>query len=1023
MGIHNYLDILKGKIINFVNLTVILSTRHPYRLIFFMLLISFWICKPLINSEIKTSKDTFKDQNIHVNKVKGEKPTWLVAETVVYIYEIIVFQTIIEESTVNDEMYQIYEHFFEINQILHDILDTRVITKNPCFIMPDSTTDEELLLERRKPLIISPTNMWNNNIEFFKSDKNISETIELFNSKKKLCKLAEFISIPIEISNIKIKNITVKSYASSVIFGIKNIESFKNIFINQLSKNFSLKENNEQILYTFYENGSKSYDTFNKIVVYIFFVLYTILSMRKIQKHSMFLAICAILTVCLSFCISVSILHHIGFKFTIYLHIIFPYLIIGIGLDKRILYVRTIQNLPKHVPINSRMKRAIVTQCWYIIREFIIQSSIYLCGVASLHPKLQEYSAVAYIMEWTDLFVQHFIFVPLMTLYIGKNPIKEDNEIVHKNQYPIHFYGYDESIFDKDKNKVVYVPPKNRINSISNKFQTSKFGEFISIIIRILKIAIIASIIALTLLHYNIIGNKQFVAQDFEQNLDDHIDRSYKYGYSKPLHTYNWKMLFNEYRIDVTDKFIGFLPSSMMYIGNKDKLSKLDTIIRDKRQFYEKYRLSSVIDMRRYDHLADKIYSQMIKNEITLLIYNKIMSIVFFFALWIFFWVTYYRIKKIITIKGIGVFNYTISKCDLFKHSYTTQVKSNQYYVVSVDNCNIVHIWNIDQHVVYNDRNIFQDITSNIYFQINDFKESECIWAFDITQFYLVLGCMSGTIYILTLNKFINTCRIVSKHSKHKSSIVMINITSDRLMDLPYKSFKRYYLINQFSLVVIRIDGCLQHFRILHNMELLELYESRLFGNIPVYVQVKNNHCILSDTYHNTTIFNYKKPQFEYTINRSFSVVQSDISEHPYIAALVFSDKKIIVVEVETSKHLYVKFWYTEIEKIYIHKKYLIIQTKSQNISVLDYLRGQIKLHLTMDKYYVQYIKNGNIYALTLYGLVQIKIKEKKTTTLLNIAINSEYEHFKQNNIKKYNYTHILKLNRPELIIIGINSI
>ncbi|XP_042909704.1 sterol regulatory element-binding protein cleavage-activating protein [Parasteatoda tepidariorum] len=427
-------------------------SSHPYLVIFVTLIIFLICCYPLIylpllgssSQHFFTPIQGFVPPDINLGNSENYKfngPRWFQGPPVSYIQQIVVKSALSPWKTdliLTDAFRAPLSTAFQIIQLLqnHQL--------NPSTVNQTSLGD--LCLQVSEPidhptsdflphygcLIVSPSSIWQNNIDKFKEDPDIVKTIfGVKDSSVDSSSLREVLfGVPVRETGIKklfVRNRPrIITYAVTIAF-----QTYNSKYLTSLHDHIKLKfpkhpypENvtyaseDKAIIHIHFQSLHTLMEFVPLAFAYIIMFFYIYFSACKIElvKSKWILAICAVMTVFMSLLMSVGICLWFGLNPALSGSEILPYLIVVIGLENILVLTKSVDSTPMHLDVKLRVAQGLSKEGWSITKNLLTELALLTVAFLTFVPKIQEFCLLAVVGLLTDFFLQLMFFATVLSV-------------------------------------------------------------------------------------------------------------------------------------------------------------------------------------------------------------------------------------------------------------------------------------------------------------------------------------------------------------------------------------------------------------------------------------------------------------------------------------------------------------------------------------------------------------------------------------------------------------------------------
>ncbi|XP_054168861.1 sterol regulatory element-binding protein cleavage-activating protein-like [Oppia nitens] len=335
-------------------------------------------------------------------------------------------ESISNYQSVNGESAQSLDNYcFQISEPIAKMVDKQSATFLPTFSC----------------LVLSPSNIWQNDINKFLMDPTIIKTMysvkDLTSHSSGSGSLRDIL-FGIPWMETGIKRLYVRTRQRTITYAItlvlsKHSQQYIDGLTNFLKDKYSFNpllnnDTNEQNLPTqtlthiYFQNKFTFYDFMPLLATYVMLFLYMYFSVRKIDiiKNKWALALCSLLTVIMSLMMSLGICLRLGFNPTLNGTHILPYVVIIIGLENMLVLTKSVVSAPAHLDIKVRMAQGLSREGWSITKNLMTEITLLTFGFFTFVPIIQKLCLFATVGLLTDFFIQITFFATVLSIDIQR---------------------------------------------------------------------------------------------------------------------------------------------------------------------------------------------------------------------------------------------------------------------------------------------------------------------------------------------------------------------------------------------------------------------------------------------------------------------------------------------------------------------------------------------------------------------------------------------------------------------------
>jgi len=198
----------------------------------------------------------------------------------------------------------------------------------------------------------------------------------------------------------------------------------------------------DEIVHIFYPSQSSVLELIPLVITYLSVFIYVYFSMKKVDMFSskLGMAFSALATVVASLCMSVGLCYHFGMVIQINGKMIYPYLVIIIGLENILVLTRSVVSTAVHLDVKIRVAQGLSKEGWNITKTLLAEITILTIGFFTFVPMIQEFCILAIVGLISDFILQTFLFAPILSVDIHRAKLPSHHN--HSTTYDQHNYPY-----------------------------------------------------------------------------------------------------------------------------------------------------------------------------------------------------------------------------------------------------------------------------------------------------------------------------------------------------------------------------------------------------------------------------------------------------------------------------------------------------------------------------------------------------------------------------------------------------
>uniref|UniRef100_A0A182SA56 Sterol regulatory element-binding protein cleavage-activating protein n=1 Tax=Anopheles maculatus TaxID=74869 RepID=A0A182SA56_9DIPT len=295
-------------------------------------------------------------------------------------------------------------------------------------------------------LILSPANLWQQNIQNFNKDSNLLNTVYVnHNLQKSKVSTAEMLfGIPLRDTGVKRYPMRVRpriiQYAVTLILRENNpafIDSLKEKLVRAypLHQKEHTSDTNvpaapdgqsvhtqQSIMYIFYPGEFNWKEVLPQCIAFCVLFIYVYFSVRKIEaiRSRIMLASCAVLTVLGSLLMSLGLCFFFGLTISFQSKGVYPYLVILVGLENVLVITKSVLTTDNNLDVKIRVAQGLSREGWSITKNLLTEITILTGGLATFVPVIQEFCIFAMVGLVSDFLLQMLFFATVLALDIKR---------------------------------------------------------------------------------------------------------------------------------------------------------------------------------------------------------------------------------------------------------------------------------------------------------------------------------------------------------------------------------------------------------------------------------------------------------------------------------------------------------------------------------------------------------------------------------------------------------------------------
>ncbi|XP_053690026.1 sterol regulatory element-binding protein cleavage-activating protein [Sabethes cyaneus] len=375
---------------------------------------------------------------------------WARIDPLLYVQQIIMRSSVVpwEDDLQLTDAFRgpLYEVFKLIEIISNHEDDSKTTLSHLCLHVENvKRTSQQTLFPEYNCLLLSPANLWQQNIQTFNKDNNLLNTVFVNHNlqKSKVSTSEMLFGISLRDTGVKRYPTRVRprivQYAVTLILRENNpsfIESLK----EKLSKNYPLhapinrdratakqpqsKASDEQssIMYIFYPGEFDWKEFLPQCIAIVMLFSYVYFSVRKIEviRSRLVLATSAVFTVLGSLLMSLGMCFFFGLTISLQSKGVYPYLVILVGLENVLVITKSVLTTDNNLDVKIRIAQGLSREGWSITKNLLGEITILTIGLCTFVPVIQEFCIFAIVGLASDFFLQLMFFSTVLALDIKR---------------------------------------------------------------------------------------------------------------------------------------------------------------------------------------------------------------------------------------------------------------------------------------------------------------------------------------------------------------------------------------------------------------------------------------------------------------------------------------------------------------------------------------------------------------------------------------------------------------------------
>lgn len=378
----------------------------------------------------------------NVNNISYDPPfPWAQTSPMLYVQQITLRTSVFPWTDDMQLMDAFRAPLYEVFKLLeivrnHESEESKKTLEHICLHVENvkRRAQSEQLFPEYNCLVLSPANLWGQNIHNFTKDTNILNTVfQYHNLQKSKVSTAEMLfGLPMQDTGFKRYPLRSRSrviqYAITLILK-QNDKEFLKSLKQKLTTLYSMHQNNAAksdekslIMYIFYPGDFKIFEFVPLITAFLLLFTYIYFSVRKIDmiRSRLILALCSVVTVLGSLMMSLGLCFFFGLTISLQSKDIFPYLVILIGLENCLVITKSVVSTDETFDIKIRVAQALSKEGWHISKTLLTEITILTIGLTTFVPVIQEFCIFAIVGLLSDFLLQMLLFSTILAMNIKR---------------------------------------------------------------------------------------------------------------------------------------------------------------------------------------------------------------------------------------------------------------------------------------------------------------------------------------------------------------------------------------------------------------------------------------------------------------------------------------------------------------------------------------------------------------------------------------------------------------------------
>uniref|UniRef100_A0A8R1HPT5 SSD domain-containing protein n=1 Tax=Caenorhabditis japonica TaxID=281687 RepID=A0A8R1HPT5_CAEJA len=412
-----------------------LCAAHPRACLSMSLLTMIVLSYPTVTQlrlPVSTPIDVFWSEHLHVND--NIAPPWIAENPASYIQQFIV-STAVEpwnatEMAPDNAVRAAVGTAFRIREILF----AEPSVEELCLRLATQRHSSAGSRSKSLCVLLSPATIWYNDVQKFREDDHIIETIFNEQCKTTFCMRDLLLGAPIAATGIKQKYQTHRKrnieFAVTMFFARYSKKVISRIK-ETLEKEFELVHtpaNDERTFVQVYFHPLKTFSDYIPLIsTYLVCMIYVYYSSRKFNMVASRwgLAFASCFTVASTLLMTTGICANLDLSTTTRGSEVYPYIALIMGLENTFCITRSVVYTPPSLDVSSRIAHGLSQEGYKLTKYYILELLALLIGFFTRISDIQEFCQFSAIFVTVDFYMQLFFYAPCLTFDLQRLGLEE----------------------------------------------------------------------------------------------------------------------------------------------------------------------------------------------------------------------------------------------------------------------------------------------------------------------------------------------------------------------------------------------------------------------------------------------------------------------------------------------------------------------------------------------------------------------------------------------------------------------
>ncbi|EGT58753.1 CBN-SCP-1 protein [Caenorhabditis brenneri] len=412
-----------------------LCAAHPKACLSMSLLTMIVLSYPTVTRlrlPVSTPIDVFWSEHLHVNEKIA--PFWINENPASYIQQFIVSTTVSPWNATEMSPEQAVRAAVASAFRIRTLLLAEPAVEELCLRLANQRDSHWPFRSKSVCVVLSPATIWYNNLQKFREDDDVIETVFNEQCKSTFCMRDLLLGAPVAATGIKQKYQTNRKrkieYAVTIFFARyskKVIQGLK----DKLAKEFEIVEtpaNDERTFVQVYFHPLKTFSSYLPLIsTYFVCMIYVYYSCRKIQMVASRwgLAFASCFTVASTLLMTTGICAHLDLSTTTWGSEVYPYIALIMGLENTLCITRSVVYTSPSLDVSSRIAHGLSQEGYKLTKYYILELLALLIGFLTRISDIQEFCQFSVICVTVDFYMQLFFYAPCLTFDLQRLGLEE----------------------------------------------------------------------------------------------------------------------------------------------------------------------------------------------------------------------------------------------------------------------------------------------------------------------------------------------------------------------------------------------------------------------------------------------------------------------------------------------------------------------------------------------------------------------------------------------------------------------